>query len=136
MEMNPVVATREPSTDRTLRRHPRALFSVPITVRRPTADGAGSSRGISLDISEGGIAALVQENLMVGEAVEIEFPLRETGLRLVAVVRHSCSVRSGFEFLGLTSEERMQIANTFHSTDESLGSLRLMNWLMAPQMSD
>lgn len=123
MEANPAVASREPSTDRTLRRHPRALFSVPITVRHPTADGAGTSRGVSLDISEGGIAALVQENLMVGEAVEIELPLREAGLCLLAIVRHSGDGRSGFEFLGLTSEGRRQITNIAKTSDSQ--SLRL-----------
>jgi len=67
-----------------VRRYPRTLFSVPVTLRHLMTGGIRSLRGISLDISEGGFGA---------------------------IVRHTSSVRSGFEFLGLTAEERQQIAN-------------------------
>ena len=69
------------------------------------------SRGISLDISEGGIGALVQSDLIVGETVEIDLPLTRGVLSLVAIVRHTSNTRSGFEFLGLKQDERLQITN-------------------------
>lgn len=72
--------------------------------------GVRTSRGISLDISEGGMGALVQSDLMVGEAVEIDLQLPQCSLCAVAIVRHAVNARSGFEFLGLTPEERRQIA--------------------------
>jgi c-di-GMP-binding flagellar brake protein YcgR len=73
--------------------------------------GIRSLRGISLDISEGGFGAIVQGDLRVGEMVEIDVRIAERPLSAVAIVRHTSSVRSGFEFLGLTAEERQQIAN-------------------------
>lgn len=93
-----------------MRRHPRALFSVPIVLRHLTREGIQATRGISLDISEGGVGALVQGELLVGEAVEMDLQLHEHALRSVAIVRYTCNTRSGFEFLGLTAEEQVQIA--------------------------
>jgi hypothetical protein len=55
---------------------------------------------------------LVQGDLRLGETVEIDLHLPENTLSAVAIVRHTSTVRSGFEFLGMTPEERLQIANT------------------------
>jgi len=41
------------------RRHPRTPFTVPLTFRHLTEHAVRISHGISLDISEGGIGALV-----------------------------------------------------------------------------
>jgi hypothetical protein len=70
-----------------------------------------SRRGISLDISENGIGALVEGGLQVGDTVQIEINLPSAGLRAIGIVRHSSSLRSGFEFFGLTPEERQGIAS-------------------------
>jgi len=94
-----------------VRRHLRTPCSVPVTLRYLVTGGIHATRGISLDISEGGLGALVQGELRVGETVEMDFDLHKHPLRTVAIVRHSCSRQSGFEFLGLTAEERLQIAN-------------------------
>jgi hypothetical protein len=94
-----------------VRRHPRTLFSVPITLQHLTSGGIRKTRGISLDLAEGGLGALVQGELQLGETVGIELSLRERPLSTIAIVRHTSSIRSGFEFLGLTPEERLQIAN-------------------------
>jgi hypothetical protein len=93
-----------------VRRHPRTLFSVPITVRSLEVGGVRSSHGISLDISEGGMGALLQTTLQVGEKVKIDLPLPMNALSAVAVVRHSSKSRSGFEFVGLSPDECSQIA--------------------------
>jgi len=93
-----------------IRRYPRALFSVPISVYHLDVGGVRCSHGISLDISEGGLAALVQSGLEVGETVKIDLPLAKRAISTVAIVRHSSEMRSGFEFVGLTPEERGQIA--------------------------
>jgi hypothetical protein len=94
-----------------VRRYPRTLFSVPLMLRHLMTGGIQSSRGISLDIGEGGLGAIVQGDLRVGEMVEIDVRIPERPLSAVAIVRHTSNVRSGFEFLGLTPEERRQIAN-------------------------
>jgi len=93
------------------RRHPRVLFSVPITVRHLCRGGVQATHGISLDLGEGGLGAIVQGDIYVGETVAIDLRLSEQLLTTVAIVRHSSSVSSGFEFVGLTPEERLQITN-------------------------
>jgi hypothetical protein len=98
-------------TSISVRRHARALFSVPITLHHLTGGGVRTTRGITLDISECGLGALVQGNLHVGETVAIDLLLHERPLSTVAIVRHASKVQSGFEFLGLTAEERLQITN-------------------------
>lgn len=92
-----------------IRRYPRAIFSVPLTLHHLMAGGVGTSHGISLDVSEGGMGALVQGRLSVGETVAIDLPLRERTLNAVAIVRHISDKRCGFEFVGLSAEERAQI---------------------------
>jgi len=93
------------------RRHVRTLFSVPITVRYLGPGGVRASLGITLDLGEGGLGALVQNSIVAGDTVAIDLRLSEQLLTTVAIVRHSSSVRSGFEFVGLTQEERLQITS-------------------------
>jgi hypothetical protein len=95
----------------TTRRYPRAVFSVPLTLHYLAAGGVRKSRGISLDIGEGGLGALVEGRLKVGEMVAIDLPLADSILNAVAIVRYSSPLNTGFEFVGLTAEERMQIAS-------------------------
>lgn len=96
--------------NRPLQRYPRALFSVPLTLRHLASGGIQSSPGISLDISEGGLGAIVHGGLRVGEMVEIDVRTPGFSLSAVAIVRYSSRVRSGFEFVGITPEEREQIS--------------------------
>jgi hypothetical protein len=93
------------------RRYARTLFSVPITVRQLSRGGVRTSHGISLDLGPGGIGAIVQGDVQVGDTVAIDLRLAEQPLTTVAIVRNTSSVRSGFEFVGLTPEERLQFAS-------------------------
>jgi hypothetical protein len=93
------------------RRHGRTLFSVPLTLRHLSRTGVQTTRGISLDIGEGGLGVLVQGHVHIGDTVAIDLRLWEQALTAVAIVRHTTNIRSGLEFVGLTSEERLQIAN-------------------------
>ncbi len=95
-----------------IRRFRRTLFSVPIQLRHLIPGGISTTRGITLDISEGGLGALVQGDLRLGETVEIDLQLPGHSLSTVAIVRHTSKVRSGFEFLGMTPEERSEITKT------------------------
>lgn len=104
-------AIQRPRVHEACRRHPRILFSIPITLRHLCGGGVKSMHGISLDLGEGGLGAIVQEDVRVGETVSIDFRLVDQPVTTVAIVRHTSSVRSGFEFVGLTLEERAQIAN-------------------------
>lgn len=95
----------------TVRRYPRAIISLPVTLHHLAAGGVRKTRGISLDIGEGGLGALIESTLKVGEMVAIDLPLPSGTLNAVAIVRYASPANTGFEFLGLTSEERSQIAS-------------------------
>jgi len=105
--IHPAIEPDDPNLS--LRRHPRTLFSVPITLRHLCRGGVRATRGISLDLGEGGLGAIVQGGVHVGDTVAIDLRLSEQLLTTVAIVRHTSSVRSGFEFVGLTPAERLQI---------------------------
>jgi len=92
------------------RRYPRRLFSVPVTVRHLCREGVRAIRGVSLDLGEGGLGALV-EGVLVGDTVALDFQLSDRSLKMVAIVRHAASARCGFEFVGLTAEERKHIVS-------------------------
>ena len=100
---------------RAVQRHPRVLYSIPLTLHHLADGGVRSSHGITLDISESGLGALVQGQLEVGDMVKIGLPLPDSPLNAVAIVRHTSPLRSGFEFLGLTLEERQRIAGVVGS---------------------
>jgi hypothetical protein len=92
-----------------IRRHARLMFSVPLKIHHLTPRGVRTMRGISLDISKGGIGALVHTKLVVDETVEIDMRLVGSPSIAVAVVRHSSRVVCGFEFLGLNNHEMSHI---------------------------
>lgn len=92
-------------------RHARMLFSVPVLLHHLVPGGVRFTHGISLDISESGLGALVENGLRAGETVSLEFDLPDHYVKAVAIVRHSSSKRSGFEFQSLTPDERQRIAN-------------------------
>lgn len=102
--------------DASVRRRMRSVFSVPITMHRLGKGGVRTSRGMSLDIGEEGLGAIVQDNLLIGERVAIDLRLRELLLSTVAIVRHTSGMRSGFEFLGLTAQERVRITSVMGSS--------------------
>ena len=112
MPFETLAGTRSGFRNEPVRKHSRALLSVPLRLRHLMGGGIQTSRGITLDISEGGIGALVQGDLRLGETVELDLQLPGRLLNAIAIVRHTSNVRSGFEFLGMTAEERLQIANT------------------------
>jgi hypothetical protein len=111
MQFPSFVASRASYPEGPVQRHPRLLLSIPITLHYLMPGGVRSCRGISLDISESGIGALVEGRLEVGGTVEIDLQLPDSPLSAVAIVRHTSSVRSGFEFIGLTPEERLQLSS-------------------------
>lgn len=97
--------------EKPFRRHARMLFSVPVQLRHLMPGGIRSRHGISLDISEGGFGALIEGGLQVGDTVQIDMNLPKGEFCAIAVVRHSSTLRSGFEFLGLTPDERKSLAS-------------------------
>lgn len=103
-------ATRS-AASKPVRQYPRIPFSVPLTLRHLSTGGIQTTHGISLDISEGGLGAVVQGHVAVGEMFGIDFHLGAHPLNAVGIVRYVSSPQSGFEFLGLTAEERLEIGH-------------------------
>jgi len=68
--------------------------------------------GRSVNLGEGGVAAMLAGELMPGEAVGVEIRLPVAPgdpLRTRALVRHHDKLRSGLEFVGLSREQRTAI---------------------------
>jgi len=84
---------------------------IPITVRHLSRGGVRTVRGISLDLGEGGLGAIIEGDVHVGDTVAIDLRVTGQSLTTVAIVRHASVVRSAFEFVGLTPEERVQITS-------------------------
>jgi hypothetical protein len=87
------------------RRHARYRFSAPITVH--SKNGSSAIRGMSLEISESGMSALISDELMVGDTVELDPVI---GSRVSALVRRHHGKIYGFEFLNLTKAQIRAIA--------------------------
>lgn len=93
------------------RRVPRCPLAVPVKV---TVQRSGMAHGIpgrSLDLGEGGIAAVLAGEVHTGDPVGVEFLLPELGLglRTKAVVRHHANLRCGLEFTELSLEQQAMI---------------------------
>ncbi len=67
--------------------------------------------GRSVNVGEGGLAAMVAGELVPGEAVavEIRLPQSENPLRTRALVRHQDKLRYGMEFVGLSQQQQTAI---------------------------
>jgi PilZ domain len=88
------------------RRRPRYLLSQPKTIHPSASVALG---GISIEMSESGMSAMVNGVLQVGQTVELE-PI--AGDRAPAFVRHKLGQLYGFEFVGLTQRQVDRIAET------------------------
>jgi c-di-GMP-binding flagellar brake protein YcgR len=88
------------------RRQPRYWLSALMTIR--PANGS-SIRGLSVDISEGGMSVMSSAPLNVGDIVELD-PV-ENG-RVSAVVRHKLGQMYGLEFVNLGAERARRIAES------------------------
>jgi PilZ domain-containing protein len=92
-----------------VRRHRRYLFSVPVQLHHLVGDRKKTTHGISLEVSEGGMSAVVEGELLIGEIADIDVPLPAGRLETLAIVRHKTAGHFGFEFLGLKAEERQRL---------------------------
>jgi hypothetical protein len=81
------------------RRHPRHFLSAPVTTWRVLNSRAQVTRGLILDISISGLAAVLCGPPQTGERVSVRLNLLDTTFEAPAVVRHSSPARTGFEFL-------------------------------------
>lgn len=88
------------------RRHTRFLVSVPASLVRAEQPDSLAVRGLSLDLSRGGVLAVLCGAPAVGEKVRLSLQFSGGVLEATAIVRHSNSKRSGFEFVELSPAYR------------------------------
>lgn len=88
------------------RREQRYVACVPVTLQRFLRDGPAVTRGVSLDISLRGMAALVCAAPRAGETVLITLSLPSAPVEMLATVRHSSEARCGFEFYPLSGSAK------------------------------
>ena len=93
------------------RRIPRYPVAIPVDITVLRSGASASIPGRSLDLGEGGVAAVLAAELQLGESVGVQFHLPNAGqvLQTKAVVRHHNHLRCGFEFQGLSADQRSMI---------------------------
>ena len=93
------------------RRIPRYSVAIPVDITVLRSGAPASIPGRSLDLGEGGVAAVLAAELQLGEwvAVEFQLPNASQSLQTKAIVRHHNQLRCGFEFLGLSGDQRSMI---------------------------
>ena len=89
------------------RRSPRYRFSEAMAVQCP---GGALMTGISVEISQGGMSAMVNGLLQVGDAAEV-YPV--AGAPVQARVRHKLGLLYGFEFTQISAAQIRQIAENW-----------------------
>jgi len=84
-----------------IRRQPRFKLVVDISIH---SQSCGLLKGRTMDISEIGIAAVLDDDVPVGEVVKLNFTLPSGPVTISATVRQRSSLfRYGFEFIGSNS---------------------------------
>jgi len=82
-----------------LRKYPRYLLSVPITVYGSIDSARRYAHGLTLELSQGGVSAVLCGSLQPAAIFQIEISLPRAPVRTLAVVPHSDAGRCGFEFV-------------------------------------
>jgi hypothetical protein len=104
-------AVKPPPTQHILRKYPRYLLSVPVTVREVSGCRAFQAYGLTLDLSQGGVSAVLCGAVHVARTVWLELQLPDGALHTLATVRHASPCRCGFEFLSPSPDFDNGIAN-------------------------
>jgi hypothetical protein len=90
------------------------------------APGQPVTHGLSLDLSRGGTSAVMCGQPAVGETVRLSLQFLGIPVETLAVVRHSNSTHSGFEFLNLSPTQQQQL-------DESVQAMEGVSWPWQPE---
>src|ERR1700722_5485581 len=101
---------RDPS-QASRRRASRYSVKAPLAVTVLRSGIPDAVPGRSVNVGEGGLAAMVAGELVPGEsvAVEIRLPQSENPLRTRALVRHQDKLQYGMEFVGLSAQQQTAI---------------------------
>ena len=90
------------------RRFPRYRTDLKLIVLMLGPDGHFEINGLCNQIAEGGLGAIISSELSVGEMVNLQLsiPLELQPISLRAIVRWRKSLQHGFEFFGISSQQR------------------------------
>jgi len=106
------------------RRLARYRLTVPVDVTVLVSGVPQNVPGRSLDLCEGGLAAVLAADLKPGDVVGVEFRLPDLGLALhaKAVIRHQAALRYGMEFMALSPAHRAMIRYWASHLEQPLGA--------------
>ena len=95
------------------RRGVRYMVQAPLDVTVLRSGIPDTVPGRSVNLGEGGIAAVLAGEFLPGETVgvEVRLPFVAVPLRARAVVRHHDKLSSGMEFVGLSAQQQAAIRN-------------------------
>jgi len=91
------------------RRNPRFLHACPISVSLTQRGAPVVLYGMCGDISEGGLCVYLMESLAAEQVAELDLKLPNGPLKVKAQLRHCVDHNCGFQFLGLTEQQRAQL---------------------------
>jgi len=105
----------EETRERGFARHP---INVPLDLIALRSGVPDNLPGRCTDISEAGVGAVVAGELAAGQQVAVELRLPNVGVpvRARALVRYQSRLRCGFEFVGLSVEQREMIRYWIYSS--------------------
>jgi len=98
------------------RRYPRHFLSAPVTTWSLLNSGPQVTRGLTLEISLGGLSAVLCGPPKRGERVSVRLNLLNVAFETLAIVRHSSPARTGFEFLEPSPEFLHSIENCIQAS--------------------
>jgi hypothetical protein len=98
------------------RRYPRHFLSAPVTTWGLLNSGPQVTRGLTLEISLGGLSAVLCGPPKYGERVSVQLNLLNVAFETPAIVRHSSPARTGFEFLEPSPEFLSSIENCIQAS--------------------
>jgi hypothetical protein len=92
-------AVKPPPKQHVLRKYQRHLLSVPVQLYEISESDAVLAHGLTLDLSQGGVSAVLCGSVRVGATFRLELQLPNGTFGTRAIVRHARPGRCGFEFL-------------------------------------
>lgn len=86
----------------------RFAFDIPFAVFLSETASIPVATGKMRDLSLGGVGALLEEAVGIGQRLWLEFrlPNAAAAMRVLSKVRHGSERRFGFQFLDITPEQR------------------------------
>jgi hypothetical protein len=98
------------------RRYQRHFLSSPVTTWGLLNSGPQVTRGLTLEISLGGLSAVLCGPPKRGERVSVRLNLLNVTFETPAIVRHSSPARTGFEFLEPSPQFLRSIENCIQAS--------------------